>query len=194
MFDQQRRLLWILRHAKAKDDPPSGGADHDRALAPRGRHDARALARRIGQPGDRFGLQSNQLPQVVLCSTSERTRETASLALARCHPEPEIRYLRALYGASVEQVVEEVAKVDPGVSSIMVVGHNPGFEDLVGRLSAKALDPVDADAMKGPVGLQRRSITPFPPCALAVFAFPGLRSWAEALTSPTLLGVFQPPY
>ena len=50
------RTLWLLRHAKAVADPPPGGEDFDRVLAPRGRRDAEALGRLIGPGGKGFGL------------------------------------------------------------------------------------------------------------------------------------------
>ena len=47
----QHLTLWLLRHAKAVADPPSGGEDFDRVLAPRGRRDGAALGNLIGQRG-----------------------------------------------------------------------------------------------------------------------------------------------
>ena len=49
------RTLWLLRHAKAVTDPPPGGSDFDRVLAPRGRRDATALGRLFAGPGEGLG-------------------------------------------------------------------------------------------------------------------------------------------
>ena len=72
------RTLWLLRHAKAVADPPPGGEDFARVLAPRGRRDAEALGRLIGPGGKGLGLGKVRLPQVVLSSPAARTAATMS--------------------------------------------------------------------------------------------------------------------
>ena len=49
------RTLWLLRHAKTATDPPPGGADFDRVLAPRGRRDGAALGRLFAGQGEGLG-------------------------------------------------------------------------------------------------------------------------------------------
>ena len=71
--------LWLLRHAKTVPDPPAGKTDHERPLAPRGRRDADALARRL--EADRLGFKAADLPGLVLCSTAVRTVQTAERVL-----------------------------------------------------------------------------------------------------------------
>ena len=107
------RTLWVVRHAKAVADPPTGGADHDRPLAPRGRRDAEALGRRLA--GDRLGLDEADVPDVVLCSTARRTRQTADGLLAALAEPPDVDYRRALYYAGPDDVVAEVRTVPDDV-------------------------------------------------------------------------------
>lgn len=165
--------LWILRHAKTVPDPPAGRTDHERPLAPRGRRDADALGLRLADPG--FG--PGHRPTLVLCSTATRTVQTAERVLAALHHPPEVEYRRALYGASPEEVLDELRGVDDEVRSVMVVGHNPTARDLV----------VAMDGEQPPAGT-------FPTCALAVFELP-VAAWSEAaLGTATLLGLYRPPY
>jgi phosphohistidine phosphatase len=165
-------IVWILRHAKAVPDPPSGKTDHERTLALRGRRDADALGKRLADPG--FGPVD--LPELVLCSTATRTVKTAERALASLEHPPPMEYRRSLYGASTEDVLDELRGIEDDVSSVMVVGHNPTAHDLV----------VSLDRGSGPKS--------FPTCALAVFRLPAKR-WPDLdRGTGKLLGLFTPPY
>jgi phosphohistidine phosphatase len=169
------RLLWLLRHAKAVPDPLPGETDHERPLAPRGRRDADALGHRLAT--DRLGCVPAELPGLVLCSTATRTVQTAERALARMTDPPPMDYRRALYGASPEQVLAELATLDDGVRSVMVVGHNPTAHAL-----AVAMDREPAPDRT------------FPTCALAVYCLPAGRWLDVAEGTGTLAGLFTPPY
>jgi len=178
------KLLWLLRHAKAAADPPPGGTDHERPLAPRGRRDADALARRLGPDGDQLGFPDGTLPSVVLCSTATRTVQTAERALAGLDPPPAVTYLRTLYGASPEQVLDQLRLVDDGVRAVMVVGHNPTMHELTRTLPS-------ADDRTGRRKVEQRGM---PTCALALLAM-SVEHWSEvAPGTATLLGLSIPPY
>jgi len=180
----EAKLLWLLRHAKAVTDPPPGGTDHERPLAPRGRRDADALARRLGPDGDRLGLPPDAMPGIVLCSTATRTVQTAERVLAGLAPAPPVTYLRSLYGASHEQVLGELALADDAVGSVMVVGHNPAMHDLIAALPS--VEDVD--------GRRRIENGGVPTCALAVFAL-GVGRWSAAAEGiATLVSLSTPPY
>jgi phosphohistidine phosphatase len=171
------RSVWLLRHAKAVVDPPSGGGDHERPLSAKGRRDAAALGRRLGDAGDRFGLGS--FPQLVLCSTATRTRETTERVLADLAQPPAVRYLRAIYEASPADVIEQLAALEDDVRSVMVVGHNPTMEELAGTLDR------GKRRRQGPRAL--------PTCALAVFSFES--TWADVTAgSATGVKLFVPPF
>ena len=173
------RVLWVLRHAKTLRKPPVGGGDHERTLAPRGRRDADELGRRLGDHGDRLGVDRELFPRLVLCSTAARSVETTERVLAEMAAPPPVSYLRALYGASLEDVLEQVATVDEGTPSVMVVGHNPTFEALVA-----AMPSAPVPALAGG----------FPTCGLAVFRLP-IRLWDElAPRTAAVMGVFVPPF
>jgi len=173
------RVLWVLRHAKTLRQPPIGGADHERTLAPRGRRDADALGKRLGDHGDHLGLADDLLPRLVLCSTAARSVETTERVLAGRSAPPPVTYLRSLYGASPEKVLEQVSMVDDEIASVMVVGHNPTFEALVGTMPRTPVASLSGG---------------FATCGLAVFSLP-IRRWEEiAPRISTVLGVFVPPF
>jgi phosphohistidine phosphatase len=178
------RLVWLLRHAKTLTDPPKGGGDHERKLGPRGRRDADALGRRLGDGGDLLGFGADELPSLVLCSTATRATQTAERALGAMAPPPTVDQRRSLYAADPNQVIDELRTVDDGVTSVMVVGHNPTAHALAESMVAAA-DKAG-----------RREVTRhgFPTCAVAVYRVPASR-WPDlALGTGTLLGLFVPPY
>ncbi len=113
-------ILYLLRHAKSSwesFDLP----DHDRPLAPRGKRAAKAMARHLREQGI--------APELVLCSTAKRARETLErVGLGAAN----VVFDAGLYGASAATLVRRVTDVE--VSSVMLIGHNPGLHDLALRL------------------------------------------------------------
>ena len=118
----------ICRHSKAQSSH-SSGTDWDRELAPEGERDARAVGAEIVRRG--------LVPDLVLASDSRRTRQTTSLIVAELPSEPETVYLPQLYSAPAGGVLDTVASYADGRRSILVVGHNPGVEDLVSLIARK---------------------------------------------------------
>lgn len=170
------RLLWLLRHAKAATDPPSGGTDHERPLAPRGRRDAAALGQRLGS----LGFSAGELPETVLCSTATRTTETAERVVAGL--DAAVALSRRLYYGAPSDLLAEVQMVDDAVRSVMVVGHNPATHELAVAMLA------DEDTTG------RQELETFPTCALAVFRLPEPRWQDIEEGTATLAGFFTPPY
>jgi phosphohistidine phosphatase len=119
--DTAVKRVWLLRHAKSSWDDP-GLPDADRPLAPRGRRAAELLAAHLAT--------SDVRPAVVLCSSSLRTRETLAAILPALGDALEIRIERTLYGAGAAQLLERLRQVPNRASSVMLVGHNPGIQDL----------------------------------------------------------------
>ena len=127
-----RRTLWLLRHAKTVTDPPPGGSDFDRVLAPRGRRDANALGRLFAGKGEGLGRRSRRRrgPTVALVSPAARTRATAELVLAHVSDPPEQRFEEDLYGADPAEVMAYLHGLPDDVAAAMVVGHNPTAHSL----------------------------------------------------------------
>jgi phosphohistidine phosphatase len=180
------RTLWLLRHAKTVTDPPPGGADFDRVLAPRGRRDATALGRLFAGKGEGLGtaLKGVPRPKVALVSPAARTRATAELVFARMAEPPECFFYDGLYGADADEVLAYVHDLDDGAEAAVVVGHNPTAHSL----SQGLLAPGDKK------GLSLAVRTGFPTCALGVYSFKAAR-WAEVTTgSAKLVALMAPPY
>ena len=145
----------LLRHAKSNWDTLSL-PDYDRPLAKRGQKAAPLMGAAIA----RLDLK----PDLILCSGAARTRETLALALpALGTPQPEIIYDDAIYMATPGTLMTLLRKLPTGTNApktVMVVGHNPGLEELAAELAGGG----DKDACK--VMAEK-----FPTGALAVFTF-----------------------
>jgi len=121
------KTLLILRHGKSSWDHPNL-TDHDRPLKKRGQQDAL----RVGQL-----LRGQDLvPDVILASTARRARDTAVLAAEACGFEYEIHFSRDLYPTWPGDIISMLRGLDDGVQRTMVVGHNPGLEELLVSLTA----------------------------------------------------------
>lgn len=123
-----KRLL-IMRHAKSSWSD-SDATDHERTLNKRGLRDAP----RMGQ----FIAAQNCQPDLVASSTAKRAKLTAELFVENCSGEEdiELQLVDDFYHAAPRSYLEFIAGInDDAIESIMVVGHNPGLETLVYRLS-----------------------------------------------------------
>jgi phosphohistidine phosphatase len=118
----------LLRHAKSswKD---SSLADRDRPLAGRGRRAAKAVRRHIEGEGIR--------PDLVLCSPARRTRETLERIEAAFGDPVEVRLEEELYGADEAELLDRLRALPARVESVMVIGHNPGLEQLALALASE---------------------------------------------------------
>jgi phosphohistidine phosphatase len=119
--------LHLVRHAKADRD--EGVEDRERKLSRRGREAARHV-------GESLPSEIGVL-DLVLCSPSLRTRETAELVLGRFDPAPPIRFEDALYLAGRTALMRRLSQLDENTDSVMVIGHNPGLHELALALAAE---------------------------------------------------------
>ena len=148
--------LWLLRHAKSCWDDPDM-EDVERPLAPRG---ARA-ADRIREYLDAEEIR----PELVLCSSALRTRETLARVLPGLGPELTVRIEPSVYSFEADQLLERLREVPDDVASVMLVGHNPAMQELASLL-ARGGDRLD-ELRRG-----------FPTAALAELNLGG-GSWRE---------------
>jgi phosphohistidine phosphatase len=119
-----RRLI-LLRHAKAA--PQGEMADEERPLADRGRQDMPAIAA--------FVASRALIPDLALVSPAIRTRETWDLLAAGLPSTPTHRLEPRLYAASADRILYLVRETRAETRTLMLVGHNPGLEDLARLLS-----------------------------------------------------------
>ena len=139
-----RRLL-VIRHAKSdwETDAPT---DHARPLNARGRRDAPRVAAELVRRG--------WLPDLVCASDAARTRETWARMQAVLPDRIRVQHRRSLYHAGTAAVREQAQGWPVNASCIAVVGHNPGWEELIEDLSTWfTLEPGDVIATGTPPGV-----------------------------------------
>ncbi|MCO6442067.1 MAG: histidine phosphatase family protein [Nitrococcus mobilis] len=129
------RELLILRHGKSDWDGKTAG-DFDRPLAKRGRKAVKRMARWLGE--------QKCWPDRILSSPALRAKQTA-LGLCRQAglPTELIFWREAIYEADLGVLLKVLAESDPGDTRVMIVGHNPGCEELVVHLTGQSI-PVES--------------------------------------------------
>ena len=115
------KQLFLLRHAKSSWDD-SELADHDRPLAPRGRRAVKLIAEHLRREG--------VTPALVLCSSALRTRETLEGIAPALGESISVQIEDELYAAPERRLLERLRAVEDGVASLLLIGHNPGVEQL----------------------------------------------------------------
>ena len=142
--------LILLRHGKADADSESGD-DFDRRLAPRGVEESAEMGAHLAHMG--FS------PDLALVSPAARARETWAAAQG-AFPKAEARLEDHLYHADSATVRAAAEKAGEGCGTVMVVGHNPGLQELTIQLLREG---------GAPPGLIHRAQRNFPTAAAAVF-------------------------
>lgn len=163
------KRLHLLRHAKSSWNDPTL-ADHDRPLAPRGRRAAKVMAEHLARKGIS--------PELVVCSPSRRTRQTLKRLAPALRKSAEVRIEPELYAAPAADLLDVLHEVPDEVESVMLIGHNPGIQDLALSL-----------ASAGPEIQRLRS--KFPTAALATLELDG--TWRELAPGSAELASFVKP-
>jgi len=140
------KTILLLRHAKSSWNDPDV-QDFERPLNQRGRRAAPLIGR--------FMLQQEFVPELILSSPAERARQTIALIIEAAHLEGELRYDERIYEASAETLLEVVSQAEDRFAVLLLVGHNPGMEDLLlllsgetGRMPTAALAAITFDTEK----------------------------------------------
>lgn len=158
------KTLLILRHAKSswKDETLP---DHERPLNKRGKQSAPLMGELIRREG--------LLPDLILCSTAKRARQTADLVAEASAYQGEIQHSRELYAAPPQAYLQALSQLEDQYERVMVVGHNPGLEELLQALTGE--------------------MQPLPTAALAQVDLP-IESWAElkSLRRGRLVEIWRP--
>jgi phosphohistidine phosphatase len=159
------KTLLVLRHAKSSWNEP-GVEDHERSLNARGRRDARRMGDLVREQG--------LIPDVIISSDALRARLTAEAVAEAARYPGEIVFDHRLYLASPADIVAVLRTVpETNAETVMIVGHNPGFEQLVAQLTREQQD--------------------FPTAAVAQIALP-IDRWddVEASTRGALVELWRP--
>ncbi|WP_410810513.1 SixA phosphatase family protein [Micromonospora sp. 067-2] len=137
----ETRTLVLLRHAKAEQGSDDTD-DAERPLSVRGQADAAAAGAWLAQQA--------LLPDVVICSTARRTRQTwhgVAMGMTGSPPEggpagprPTVRYEPGAYDAHPEELLALVRTVDPTARTALLVAHNPGISLLSALLNPQGME------------------------------------------------------
>jgi phosphohistidine phosphatase len=158
------KTLHLLRHAKSDWDDPDL-PDRQRPLNDRGRRDAKRLA---------GYLEKHPIAvDAVFCSPARRARQTLK-AIERVLHAP-VTEEEGLYGAGPEEILKFVRRLPGKLDAVLLIGHNPGFEEI-----ARTLLPPAAAAPA------------FPTCALASLAFDAAVWKSVGAGKATLAGFLTP--
>jgi phosphohistidine phosphatase len=127
---QEMKTLLLLRHAKSDWDDP-GLKDFERPLNKRGLKAAQAVGS--------FLRRQKAQPQLILSSPAERARQTTLLVMESVKlTTVDLRYDERIYEASTERLIEVLSQIEDTAEVVMLVGHNPGFEELLEHLTGEA--------------------------------------------------------
>lgn len=128
---ENTRQIMVLRHAKAEADSING--DYARALTAAGKQHARQLGQHI--------LDLKLIPQSIYCSAARRAQETADLVCEQLFIAPgQVALREQLYQADNRVFLDLLRGLNPRISRVMLVGHNPALEDLVDCLCKDAFE------------------------------------------------------
>jgi len=141
----------LIRHAKS-DWGNAALPDHERPLNARGMRDAPAMAAWLAQ--------QHAAPDVVICSTAVRARDTADQFIAAFGLDHEkVVRTKDVYHADVQDILDLIAWIPKDDDRcVLLVGHNPTFTYVL-----NALAEMDMDNM--------------PTCSIAIIQFPDATSW-----------------
>lgn len=166
------RTLYLVRHAKSGWDDPTL-ADFDRPLSRRGEREAADLRALFTEAG--------YAPELIVCSTARRTRETLAALLGALSHETRIVLTRAIYEAPTTRLLDQLHRTDAEIASLALVGHNPGLEELTHLLAGSG----ETEAL-------RAFARKYPPAGVAVIDF-AEGTWAGIAAGTGHLRAFHVP-
>lgn len=169
--EQIVRRLILLRHTKS--DWPDGVADHDRPLAKRGL--------RAGSIMGAYMMEASLTPDLAIVSTAHRTQETWALACPAFVAAIASVDERRIYEAPARKLLAVIREIPNDVRTLLLVGHNPGLEDLAAML-------IGAGAENDLARLRNK----YPTGGLAVIDF-DLASWSAVAAGSGTLDRFVTP-
>lgn len=123
------KTLYLLRHAKSSWDN-ADLSDFERPLNERGMRAAPFMGKLMRERG--------LLPDLILSSPAERAKQTTLLVKEAGKLPAEIRFEESIYEASPLRLLRLISELDNDLDSVMLIGHNPGFEGLVHFLSGRS--------------------------------------------------------
>ena len=151
------KSLCVMRHAKSSWKDLSV-PDFERPLARRGKRAARSMGHWL--------TRARPLPELILCSTATRAVQTCQLITEPLGSSIKVHFEDGLYGASGTALLMRLRALPDKVKSVLLIGHNPGVQDLLIELASED-DPARLDEVRAG----------FPTCAVATLRVSG--HWSE---------------
>ena len=125
--------LIIMRHAKSDWNTGASG-DFDRPLASRGRRDGVRMGKWL--------LEQQLVPDCFISSPARRARQTSGLVAEEMKiPVADIIWAEQIYAASLQELLGVVEAYSSDVSCLLLVGHNPGLDELLCYLAIEQPTP-----------------------------------------------------
>lgn len=156
------KTLYVLRHAKS-DWNDASLTDFERPLNERGLY----AARKMGE----FMREREIEPDLIISSPARRARETAQIIVDAAGYAVQIEFEPRIYEAGIGTLIEIVSEVENDCQKLLIVGHNPGFEQLVENLTGE--------------------LHALPTAALAEIELP-VENWNDAMRGGKLKNLFKP--
>ncbi|WP_152363276.1 SixA phosphatase family protein [Microlunatus speluncae] len=169
--DPPRRTLLLARHAKSKWGLEVD--DHDRPLSGRGRRDGVALGEFLAGNGYK--------PDIVICSTATRARQTWERAVLGGAVAREVRYDDRIYEAWAGALAKLVRRLPEDAETALLIGHSPGLPELARLLADR----------RGQKKAWTRLETKYPTSGLAILQTD--LDWSEAHPGTAVLSDFVVP-
>lgn len=141
------RKIYLIRHSYAEDS--RGKKDFDRKLTLEGQSTVRALGRHL--------INQNFDPDIILCSSSVRTVETAVNLVEELEMnEGAVEYLNVIYNASVRELLEVLNAISNDHKSVAIIGHNPTITffgeylsgSIIGNMEPSGIVTIKVDKLK----------------------------------------------
>lgn len=161
-----KRLI-LMRHAKTEPFNMSGTTDLKRNLIEKGIEDSKMMGK--------FLKKENIIPDFIISSHSERTKQTLDLVLKELDKKIKLKFDEVIYENEEKKIINLITKVECNVNTLMIVGHNPSIETMVSIFTGK-LFPIDQ----------------FKPGAVAVLDF-SIKEWDEIKETFGNLSYFETP-
>ena len=121
------KKIYVMRHAKAVHN--SKIDDHERPLQDVGIESCRQLARLLEKDA--------LIPDHVICSPSVRTRQTLGVLAETVYATIPVTFLPSLYQASSNEILYDVTRLPSTLSSVLIIGHNPGLHNFCLMLAGR---------------------------------------------------------
>jgi len=123
--------ILIMRHGKS-DWSDETKSDFNRPLNKRGQHDAPLIGKHL--------KENNLVPEVIFVSPAQRAVETCDLFCQGANYNGEIKQIKELYYNEEAFIKNFILNMDNKYKRVMIIGHNPSFENVVSELSKEVPD------------------------------------------------------